>query len=101
LSPFGVLVPAVAVTVVIVAVVLVLVAPATVTALAAFVVALAVITITFLAVDVGLIFDCCVCRRLVSSSPPSPRGSGSTSRYLWLCYVQKLAHPHPILHIDA
>ncbi len=50
----------------------VLVAPATVAALAAFVVALAVITTTFLAVYVGLIFDCCVCRRLASSSPPSP-----------------------------
>ena len=37
----------------------VLVAPATV-ALAAFVIALAVVTTTFLAVDAGLIFDCCV-----------------------------------------
>ncbi len=50
----------------------ILVAPATVAALAAFVIALAVITATFLAVDVGLIFDCYVCRRLASSSQPSP-----------------------------
>ena len=80
LSPFGVIVaavPAVAavavatVAVVVIVIAVVLVAPATV-ALAAFVVALAVVTTTFFAVDVGLIFDCCVCRRLVSSLPPLP-----------------------------
>ena len=42
-------------------VVAVLVAPATVAvALAAFVAVLTVVTTTFLAIDVGLIFDCCV-----------------------------------------
>ena len=40
-------------------VVVVLIAPAPV-ALAAFVATLAVVTTTFLTVDVGLIFDCCV-----------------------------------------
>ena len=63
LSQFGFTVAAVAAIVTIVAVVLV--APATV-ALVAFIVALAVVTTTFIAVDVSLIFDCCVCRRLAS-----------------------------------
>jgi hypothetical protein len=67
LSPYSVLVAAVAAVAAVV-----LVAPATVTALATFVIALTVVTTTFLAVDVGLIFDCCVCRLLASSSPPSP-----------------------------
>jgi hypothetical protein len=48
-----------------------LVAPAT-AALAAFAIAFAVITATVLTVDIGLIFDCCVCRRLASSLLPSP-----------------------------
>jgi hypothetical protein len=70
LSPFGVIVAAVAAVAVVVTVAaVVIVAPATI-ALAAFVVALAVVITTFLAVDFGLIFDCCVCRRLASSSPP-------------------------------
>jgi hypothetical protein len=51
-----------AVAAVITIVAVVLVPPATV-ALATFVIALTVVTTTFLAVDVGLIFDCCVCRR--------------------------------------
>jgi hypothetical protein len=81
LSPFGIIFAAVAAVVVaivaivtVVAVVVavvdvVLVAPATVAALAAFV------TTTFLAIDVGLIIDRCVCRRLASSSLPSPSSS--------------------------
>jgi hypothetical protein len=62
LSPFGVIVAAVAaaaVAAVAAVVAVALVAPATV-ALAAFVIALAVVTTTFLAVDAGLMFDCCV-----------------------------------------
>ena len=60
LSPFGVFVVAFAAVIAVVTVItVVLVAPATV-ALAAFVIALAVVTTTFLSVDVGLIFDCCV-----------------------------------------
>jgi len=63
LSPFGVIVATVAAfavaAVVVTVVAVVLIAPATV-ALAAFVIALAVVTTTFLAIDVGLIFDCCV-----------------------------------------
>jgi len=74
LSPFGVVIAAIAA---VAAITIVLISPATV-ALAAFVVALAVVTNTFLAVDVGLIFDCCVCRRLASSSPQSPPSSSSS-----------------------
>jgi hypothetical protein len=60
LSPFGIIVAAIAaIATVVTAVTIVLVAPAIV-ALAAFATALAVFTIMFLAVDVGLIFDCCV-----------------------------------------
>jgi hypothetical protein len=74
LSPFGVIVAAVAavavVAVIVIIIIVVLVAPATIT-LAAFDVALTVVTTTFLAVDVGLIFDCCVCRHLATSLPPS------------------------------
>ena len=55
LSPFGVIVGAIATVAAVAAVVLV--APATV-ALAAFVVTLAVVATTFLTVDAGLIFDC-------------------------------------------
>ena len=77
LSPFGVIVVAIAVVVIIVDVILI--APATV-ALATFVIPLAVVTTTFLAVDVGLIFDCCFCCRLASLLPPlllSPSSSPS------------------------
>ena len=60
LLPFGVIAATVAVVAAIITIVaIVLVAPATIT-LAAFVVALAVVATMFLAVDVGLIFDCCV-----------------------------------------
>jgi hypothetical protein len=72
LSPFGVIVGAIAavaavaaiaavaaVAAVVTVAAVVLVAPATV-ALAAFVVTLAVVATTFLTVDAGLIFDCCV-----------------------------------------
>ena len=60
LSPIGVIVVAITTIAAVVTVVaVVLVAPATV-AHAAFVMALAVVTTTFLAVYVGLIFDCCV-----------------------------------------
>jgi len=58
----------------------ILVAPATI-ALVTFVVPLAVVTTTFLVVDVGLIFDCCVCCRLASLSRPllpSPSSSPSS-----------------------
>ena len=85
-SPFGVIVAAVAA--VVDAVAVVLVAPATVAALAAFVVALAVVTTTFLAVDVDYIFDCCVCRRLASSSPPpSPHHQGPHRGSIFDCCV--------------
>jgi len=64
LSSFGVIVAAVAaVAIVVIFIDVVLVAPATI-ALAAFIVALAVVTTMFLAIDVGLIFDCCICRCL-------------------------------------
>ena len=60
LLPFGIIVAPIATVVAVITVIaVVLVAPATV-ALAAFVVALAVVTTTFLAIDVGLMFDCCV-----------------------------------------
>jgi hypothetical protein len=79
LSPFGIIVAAIAAIAIIVAIVaVILVAPATV-ALATFVVALAGITTMFLAIDVGLIFDCCVCRCLASSSPQLPPSSSSSS----------------------
>ena len=68
LLPFGVIVATVAAVAVIVTVIaVVLVAPATI-ALAAFVVALAVVITMFLAIDFGLIFDCCVCCHLESLS---------------------------------
>jgi hypothetical protein len=72
MSQFGVIVATIAAIVTVVAVVLV--APATVTH-ATFVVALTAVATTFLAVDVGLIFDCFVCRRLASSSPSLPSSS--------------------------
>ena len=59
LLPFGIIVAAVAAIAVVTVVAVVLVAPAT-AALAAFVVALTVVPTMFLAVDVGLMFDCCV-----------------------------------------
>jgi hypothetical protein len=71
---FGVIVAAVAAAVIaaVAAVIaIVLVAPAT-AALAAFVIAFAVVTATVFTVDIGLIFDCCVCPRLASSLPPLP-----------------------------
>jgi len=74
LLPFGITVAAFAAIVTVFAVILV--APATV-ALSTFVIAIAFVTTTFLAVDVGLIFDCCVCRHLVLSSPPLPPSSPS------------------------
>jgi len=64
LSPFAVIVAAIAAV-----------------SLVTFVIALAVVTTTFLTVDVSLIFDCCgVCRHLAPSSPPSlPLPSSSPS----------------------
>ena len=102
LSSFGVIVAAVAiVAVVVIFIDVVLVAPATI-ALAAFIVALAVVTTTFLAIDVGLIFDCCVCRHLASllppslpspsSSPSSP--SSSPSSLVADCYVVVIVPSH-------
>jgi hypothetical protein len=80
LSPFGVIVAAISAVVVIITVVtvvtVILVAPAS-TTLATFAVTLAVVTTTFLNFDVGLIFDCCVCRRLASQLPPSPPSPSS------------------------
>ena len=85
LSPFSIIVAAVAtVAVVVIIVDVVLVAPATI-ALAAFVVTLAVVTTMFLAVDVGLMFDCYVCRRLASPLLPLlPSPSSGRPPLLWL-----------------
>ncbi len=59
LSPFGVIVAAVAAV-----------------ALAAFVIALVVATATVPTFDIGLIFECCVCRRLASLSPLAATHTG-------------------------
>ena len=104
LSPFGIIVAAVAaVAVIAISVAVVLIAPATIAlAAAAFVVVLAVVTTTFLAIDAGLIFDCCVCRHLasllppslpsLSSSPSSP--SSSPSSLVADCYVVVIVPSH-------
>jgi hypothetical protein len=81
LTPFDVIVAAVA-AVAITIIAVVLVAPVTV-ALAVFVIALAVVTTTVLTVDVGLIFDCCVPSPLEEDHhlPPSmPRTSCTVRR---------------------